>query len=107
MNVWATEAHQDIFTLGKADGDLSGLAADVHQLGILVGNSLSQEEDGVLVLLVTHPAGREGGAGKHTSQMAAGAPNKPRAITGLSRRWRWIRAWLVFNAHKVPPHLRR
>lgn len=57
---YATNAHQDIFTLGKTDGDLRGLAADVHQLGILVRNSLSQEEDGVLVLLVTHPAGRPG-----------------------------------------------
>lgn len=29
-------AHQDIFTLGKTDRDLSGLAADVHDLGIPV-----------------------------------------------------------------------
>lgn len=36
MLLRANVAHQDIFTLSEADGDLSGLAADVHQLGILV-----------------------------------------------------------------------
>lgn len=29
-------SYQNVLALGKADGDLSGLAADVHQLGILV-----------------------------------------------------------------------
>lgn len=53
----ATNAHQNIFTLGKAYGDLSGLAADVHQLRIHVRNPLSQEEDGVFVLLTTDPEG--------------------------------------------------
>lgn len=52
-------AHQDIFTLGKTDRDLSGLAADVHDLGIPVWNSLSQEEDGVFVLLMAHPEGTQ------------------------------------------------
>lgn len=48
-------AHQNILTLGETDGDLSGLAADVHQLRIHVGDSLSEEEDGVFVLLTAHP----------------------------------------------------
>lgn len=50
-------AHQNILTLGKTYGNLSGLAADVHQLRIHLRNSLSEEEDGVFVLLVTHPEG--------------------------------------------------
>lgn len=48
-----TDSH-NILTLGETYGDLSGLAADVHQFRILLGNSLSEEEDGVLVLFLTH-----------------------------------------------------
>lgn len=59
INIWlyATNIHQNVLALGETNGDLSGLAADVHQLRILIRNSLSQEEDGVFVLLLTHPEG--------------------------------------------------
>lgn len=60
INIWlsATNAYQNILTLGETYGYLSGLAADVHQLRIPDWNSLSQEENWVLVLLLTHPEGK-------------------------------------------------
>lgn len=48
-------AHQNILALGETYGYLGGLAADVHQFRIPVWDSLSKEEDGVLVLLMPHP----------------------------------------------------
>lgn len=81
MNICATNAHQDIFTLGKTDRDLSGLAADVHDLGIPVWNSLSQEEDGVFVLLMAHPGGTQRQVDISRSK------HKCCAIPGLKKEW--------------------
>lgn len=47
--------HQNVLTLCKTYGYLSGLATNVHQFRILLWNSLSQKENGVLVLLMTNP----------------------------------------------------
>ena len=51
--------HQDVLALGEAHGDLGALTADVHEGGVDVGDALCEEEDGVLVLLLADPVGKE------------------------------------------------
>lgn len=50
-------AHQYVLALGETHGNLGGLAADVHQFRVDFRDALGEEQDGVLVLLLTHPGG--------------------------------------------------
>lgn len=44
---------QDVLALSEAHGHVGGMAADVHHLRVRVCDALGQEQDGVLVLLLT------------------------------------------------------
>lgn len=54
--VWTSSCtHQDVLALSKAHGNLCSLTAYIHQLRVDHRHALSQEQDGIFVLLPPHP----------------------------------------------------
>lgn len=49
-------SHQNVLALSEAHGDLCVPTADVHELGVDVGHTLGQKQDGIFVLLLPDPA---------------------------------------------------